>query len=263
MSNRRTVLLTGAAGGLGRIMAKALAGANYRIALVDNSEPGLQKLMAELGQAHRDAELLTLPLDLTDDSGFGAAIARIEEKFGPIDILINNAGIFISSIRDDFRQRPLHFWGIDTKTLKHFFQLNAIAPMILASRLVPSMIANGFGRIINVTTSLGTMIRGGYTPYGGTKASLEAHSAIMAQDVEGTGVTVNVLVPGGASDTPMVPQSFVADRTTLVPPTVMAAPLLWLVSDDASRITGRRIMAARWNPAAPADIPPAAWPGLP
>ena len=131
MDNERSVLLTGAAGGLGRVMAKALAGANYRLALVDNSQSGLEKLTVELGQAHPDAELLTLPLDLADDFGFAAAIARIEEKFGWIDVLINNAGIFVSAIREDFRQRPLRFWEIDAETLKRFFRINAIAPMIL------------------------------------------------------------------------------------------------------------------------------------
>ena len=129
-------------------------------------------------------------------------LLRIEEKFGSIDVLINNAGIFVSAIREDFRQRPLRFWEIDAETLKRFFRINAIAPMILASKLAPGMVARRFGRIVNVTTSLSTMIRGGVTPYGGTKASLEAHSAIMAQDLEGTGVTVNVLVPGGRPTRP-------------------------------------------------------------
>lgn len=263
MNNGRSILLTGAAGGLGRVMAKVLAGADYRLALVDNNEPGLEKLAAELSEAHPDAELLILPLDLADDSGFGAVIARTERKFGSIDVLINNAGIFVSSIRDDFQQRPLHFWEIDAETLKRFFQVNAIAPIILASKLAPGMVARRFGRIINVTTSLSTMIRGGVTPYGGTKASLEAHSAIMAKDLDGTGVTVNVLVPGGAADTPMIPQSYASDRTTLVAPHVMGPPLLWLLSDQASGISGRRIMAARWNPTAPDNIPAAAWPDLP
>jgi NAD(P)-dependent dehydrogenase (short-subunit alcohol dehydrogenase family) len=263
MNKRHTVLLTGAAGGLGRVMGKALAEANYRIALVDKSESGLEKLMAELRGAHPDAELLTVPLDLAEDSTFEAAIAKIEEKFGTIDILINNAGLYISSVREDFRQRPLRFWDIDADTLKRFFRINAIAPMILASKLVPGMLARRFGRIINVTTSLSTMIRPGVTPYGGTKASLEAHSAIMAKDLDRTGVTVNVLVPGGATDTPMIPQSYTMDRTTLIAPSVMGPPLLWLLSDQASGVSGRRIMATRWNPGAPDNIPGAAWPDLP
>ena len=70
MNNGRSILLTGAAGGLGRVMAKVLAGADYRLALVDNNEPGLEKLAAELSEAHPDAELLILPLDLADDSRF-------------------------------------------------------------------------------------------------------------------------------------------------------------------------------------------------
>jgi 3-oxoacyl-[acyl-carrier protein] reductase len=263
MNHRHTVLLTGAAGGLGRVMARALAGANYGIALVDKSGSGLEGLLAELRRAHPDSDLLTLPLDLADDSNFDAAIAKIEQRFGAIDILINNAGVYVSSVREDFRQRPLHFWEIDAETLKRFFRINAIAPMILASKLVPSMMARKFGRIVNVTTSLSTMIRPGVTPYGGTKASLEAHSASMAKDLQHTGVTVNVLVPGGAADTPMIPQSHTTDRTALIAPAVMGPPLLWLLSDEASEISGRRIMAAHWNPAAPDDIPGAAWPDLP
>jgi len=74
MDNGRCVLLTGAAGGLGRVKAKAPAGANYRLALVDNSESVLEKLAANLNESHLDAELLTLTLDLADDSGFGPRI---------------------------------------------------------------------------------------------------------------------------------------------------------------------------------------------
>jgi NAD(P)-dependent dehydrogenase (short-subunit alcohol dehydrogenase family) len=263
MMVQRTVLLTGAAGGLGRVMAKALMQDKHRVALIDTSEAGLDKLAIELCAAHPDARLLPLRLDLADDSGFAAAIARVEDALGPIDVLINNAGLYVSSLRDDFRQRPLRFWDIEAETLKRFFRVNAIAPMLLASRLVPGMIERRFGRIINVTTSLSTMIRKGATPYGGTKASLEAHSAIMAKDLEGTDVTVNVLVPGGASDTPMIPLAHTEDRSKLIPPTVMAQPLIWLMSDGASHITGRRIMAAQWKHNRPEDIPPTAWPSLP
>lgn len=263
MNNRQTVLLTGAAGGLGRVMAKALAGANYGIALVDKSESGLERLLAELRRTYPGSDLLTLPIDLAEHSTFSVAIEKIEERFGTIDILINNAGVYVSSVREDFRQRPLRFWEIDAETVERFFRINAIAPMILAAKVVPGMLARRFGRIVNVTTSLSTMIRQGVTPYGGTKASLEAHSAIMAKDLEHTGVTVNVLVPGGATDTPMIPQSHTTDRTSLIAPAVMGPPLLWLLSDRASEISGRRIMAAKWNPAAPDDIPGAAWPDLP
>src|SRR5438132_7038777 len=91
--------------------------------------------------------------------------------------------------------------------------------------------ARGWGRIVNVTTSLGTMLNAGSPTYGPSKAALEALSAIMAKDLDGTGVTVNVLVPGGVTNTPMISDEAGYDRDKLIQPEVMVPPLLWLVSD--------------------------------
>ena len=105
--------------------------------------------------------------------------------------------------------------------------------------------------VVTVTTSLGTMVRGGYTLYGASKAAAEAATAIMAEDLAGTGVTANVLVPGGVTDTRIVPDGAGLDRARLLRPEIMAPPLLWLVSDAASAVTGRRFLAAHWDVALP------------
>src|ERR1700747_3805634 len=102
------------------------------------------------------------------------------------------------------------------------------------------MMRQGWGRIINVTTSLGTMLNAGSPTYGPSKAALEALSAIMAKDLDGTGVTVNVLVPGGVTNTPMISDEAGFDRTKLIHPKVMVPPLLWLVSDAAEKGQARR-----------------------
>jgi len=81
------------------------------------------------------------------------------------------------------------------------------------------------------------MLNAGNPTYGPSKAALEALSAIMAKDLEGTGVTVNVLVPGGATNTPMISDEAGFDRATLIQPEVMAVPLVWLVSDAAGKVT--------------------------
>ena len=81
---------------------------------------------------------------------------------------------------------------------------------------MPRFRAQGFGRIVNVTTSFFTMLRGGFAPYGPAKAGLEAWSASLAQELAATGVTVNVVVPGGPTDTPMVPQESGFDRRALI-----------------------------------------------
>src|SRR5438874_9202194 len=104
-----------------------------------------------------------------------------------------------------------------------------------------------WGRIVNVTTSLGTMIRSGSPTYGPWKAALEAVSAIMAKDLEGSGVTVNVLVPGGVTNTGMVPQQAGFDRAQMIQPEAMAPPLVWLVSDAAGGVTGHRFLAVHWD----------------
>jgi NAD(P)-dependent dehydrogenase (short-subunit alcohol dehydrogenase family) len=115
------------------------------------------------------------------------------------------------------------------------------------------MMREGWGRIINVTTSLGTMLNAGSPTYGPSKAALEALSAIMAKDLGGTGVTVNVLVPGGITNTPMISDEAGFDRATMIQPEVMVPPLLWLVSDAAAKVTGRRFLGVHWDPALPPE----------
>jgi NAD(P)-dependent dehydrogenase (short-subunit alcohol dehydrogenase family) len=114
------------------------------------------------------------------------------------------------------------------------------------------MMSRGWGRIVNVTTSLGTMLNAGSPTYGPSKAALEALSAIMAKDLDGTGVTVNVLVPGGITNTPMVSESGF-DRAKMIQPEVMVSPLLWLVSDAAGKVTGRRFLGVHWDPTLPPE----------
>ena len=109
---------------------------------------------------------------------------------------------------------------------------------------------------------------GGNTPYGQAKAALEAASAGWAADLAGNGVTCNVLIPGGAADTPMIPKEAPVDRNRLVSPAAMVAPLCYLASDASDGVTGMRFLASKWtidgDPAANLEraMAPAAWPDL-
>lgn len=105
--------------------------------------------------------------------------------------------------------------------------------------------AGGIGRAIDNTTSFRTMLR--ILPYGAAKAALEAMSAVWAKELAGTGVTVNVLVPGGPTDTPMLGDGSGWPRDKMLRPSIMGPPAAWLVSDRAKEFTGRRIAAARWD----------------
>jgi NAD(P)-dependent dehydrogenase (short-subunit alcohol dehydrogenase family) len=101
------------------------------------------------------------------------------------------------------------------------------------------------------------MRRPGFSPYGPSKAALESETIIWAQDLRGTGVTVNTLLPGGATLTGMIPDTFPANaRGTLLDPEIMVPPLLWLVSEDTNAMTGCRVTANQWddgNPLAAAE----------
>jgi len=134
-----------------------------------------------------------------------------------------------------------------------FVAVNATGPLMMARAVVPHMLRAKRGRIVTVTTSLGTMLREGYILYGASKAAAEAATAIMSADLAGTGVTANVLVPGGMTDTRIIADGAVADRSRLLRPEIMAPPLLWLVSDAAAEVTGRRFLAVHWD----ASLPPA------
>jgi NAD(P)-dependent dehydrogenase (short-subunit alcohol dehydrogenase family) len=249
--NQQVAIVTGAAGGIGRAMTRALLTAGIQVAGVDRDREPLEALAASARQQGKAAELLTIAADLTDDSAVDAITKATRVKFGRIDILVNNAGIGPGAIRPDSWQRPLKFWEITPDQWRRFVAVHTTAPLALANTVVPEMMRREWGRIVNVTTSLGTMINPGFPTYGPSKAALEALSAIMAKDLDGTGVTVNVLVPGGITNTPMVSESGL-DRAKMIQPEVMAPPLLWLVSDAAGKVTGRRFLGVHWDP----ELPP-------
>src|ERR1700746_2784725 len=193
---QRVAIVTGAAGGIGRAITRGLIAAG-QVAGVDRDREPLEALAASARQQGKAAELLTIAADLTDDSAVDAITKATRAKFGRIDILVNNAGIGPGGIRPDSWQRPLKFWEITPDQWRLFVAVHTTAPLALTNTVVPEMIHQGWGRIVSVTTGLGTMLNAGNPTYGPSKAALEALSAIMAKDLDGTGVTVNVLVPGG------------------------------------------------------------------
>jgi 3-oxoacyl-[acyl-carrier protein] reductase len=118
----------------------------------------------------------------------------------------------------------------------------------MAKAAMPVLRRRNWGRISGVTTSLDTMLRQGCVAYGPAKAAHEALMSIAAQDLAGSGITANILVPGGPVNTRMVPPvTGWSDRSKLIQPGVMVRPLLWLCSPAADNIHGMRFRAARWK----------------
>ena len=131
--------------------------------------------------------------------------------------------------------------------------------MLLAKAAVPHMRKAKWGRIVNNTTSYRTMHR--VLPYGAAKAAMESMSAVWALQLEGSGITVNVLVPGGPTDTPFIADAAGWPRDKMLRPAIMGPPIRWLMSEAADTVTGRRITAAEWDTSLPPEE--AARQGLP
>ena len=255
----RIVLITGAAGGIGRAMVAAALAAGHGVAALDRDGAAL----AALAAAHPGAALHPVLADLATEAGCDHGVAATLARFGRIDAVVNNAGIGVSSLRPDAETHVPSIAELDAATWDRFFAINVRAPMLMLRAALPAMRAAGWGRVVNNTTSFRTMLR--VLPYGATKAALEAASAVWAAELAGSGITVNVLIPGGPTDTPFIGAGATWPRDQMLRPEVMGPPLAWLLSDAALGVTGQRIIAARWDAAAPAAasaMRPAGWPEL-
>ena len=134
----------------------------------------LAVLAANANEEGNADDLLTIPTDLTSDSAAEEITKATRDRFGRIDILVNNAGIGPGAIRPDSWQRPLKFWEITPDQWRRFVAVHTTAPLALANAVVSEMMHQGWGRIVNVTTSLGTMLGAAFPTYGLSKAALEA-----------------------------------------------------------------------------------------
>ena len=245
------VLITGAGNGIGKSIALGLLSKGMRIAAVDRDEQSLLALKQLSNQTKHCGHLEIFTEDLTRFDAV-SLVSRIEKTLGGISILINNAGLGQGQIRSDYHRHPPKFYDVTQEQWMNAIAVNANAVFLLSQAVAKRMLVDGWGRIINITTSLGTMLRGGYCPYGPTKAAAEGLSAVMASDLHGTGITVNVLIPGGIVNTPMIPGDAPFLREQLIQPEAMLTPLYWLCSREANDVTGLRFLANKWNETLPA-----------
>jgi NAD(P)-dependent dehydrogenase (short-subunit alcohol dehydrogenase family) len=259
----KVALVTGSNTGLGAGMACALAGAGCDIVGVSRSDDsGTAQRVHALGRRYAGVSA-----DLSSSAPVDDIVRAALEACGRIDVLVNNAGIGQASIRPDARRNPIRMWEITHEQWQRFLAVNATGPIMMARAVVPHMLTAGAGRVITVTTSLGTMVREGYLLYGASKAAAEAAMAVLAADLKGTGVTSNVLVPGGVTNTGIVGDE-AGDRARMLQPEIMVPPLLWLISDAAAGVTARRFVAMDWDASLPAEQAaekagvPIAWLGI-
>jgi 3-oxoacyl-[acyl-carrier protein] reductase len=154
-------------------------------------------------------------------------------------------------VSEKFFDTPTKFWQTDPAVWRMIIDTNVNGPFLMAREVAPQMLKQCWGRIINISMNHETMRRPGFSPYGPSKAALESGTIIWARDLAGTGVTVNSLLPGGATDTGMVPREI--SRARLLDPNIMVPPLLWLVAESAGKVTGGRFAANLWDSSLPPE----------
>jgi NAD(P)-dependent dehydrogenase (short-subunit alcohol dehydrogenase family) len=231
----KVAIITGAAGGFGQVLVRALRAEGARIAALD------------VKPVPRADGVLPLVADIADYEACARAVSETIEKLGGLHILINNGAVGMGAVRMDHMTRPVPIEEIAPEMWQRFMAVNLSGAWNMTRAAIGHLRAQRWGRIINVTTSLFTMLRGGFHPYGPAKAGFEAMSAGHATEFRESGVTVNVVVPGGPANTPIVPAESGMKREDLIQPEVMAPPIVWLCSEGASHITGNRYVAAHWD----------------
>ncbi|WP_375402973.1 SDR family NAD(P)-dependent oxidoreductase [uncultured Sphingomonas sp.] len=280
----RVAIVTGGARGIGRILALALVRAGAQVLITARSPAEIDRTVADARSLAAGA-CKGMVADVSERRDCEATVAAAERLFGPVGVLVNNAGVGPGSLvprdaagtsdrfMDPDPAKRLRFWETDPDACARLIATNLSGVYQMSQAAAGAMVERGFGRVVNISTSVPVMRMPGFSPYGPVKAAVEASTLVWAQELAGSGVTANVLLPGGPTDTAFIPGGDVGVRAPvfaagkqsaglegtnvnrfLLPPEIMAPPMLWLASDGSAETSGRRIVARDWDP----DLPVAA-----
>lgn len=229
-----TALVTGASGGIGSEVARALAGQGARIALSGTREDALAKVAAELGGDH-----VILPCNLGDAEAVDGLVPRAVEALGKLDILVNNAGV----TRDNLAMR------MKDDEWDQVIRINLEAAFRLCRAAAKPMMKARFGRIISITSIVGTTGNPGQANYAASKAGLVGMSKAMAQEMASRGITVNCVAPGFITSpmTDVLPEAQKLALTSKIPAgrlgdgSDIGAAVAYLASKEAAYVTGQTL----------------------
>ena len=249
-------------------MALGLVHAGARVAITAARQSAeLESVGAEAVEGGGQGVAIAIVADVTDPAACADVIQRTLGSYDRLDVLVNNAARGMLFIDDEFMTGNARFWNTDPNAWRLVVDTNVNGPFLMARAVMPTFLGQGWGKIINVTVAQATMSRAGFSPYGPSKAALESATVIWAAECADTGVTVNCLLPGGATLTGMIPDSASEEiRNNLLDPEIIVPPLLWLASDSSNDHTGERYNAIDWDRELPPDQAaakargPAGWP---
>jgi NAD(P)-dependent dehydrogenase (short-subunit alcohol dehydrogenase family) len=233
----RVCVVTGASQGLGMAMAEGLAASGAKVVIASPDKENLEKVAAKIGK-DRCVDVIA---DITSRADCQHIRDSAIATFGDLEVLVNNARYTIPRANRSVLEGDVAFW-------ERAVQVNIFGTFLMTSTVLPHLVKRGWGRVVNITTSLDTMQRQHYSPYGVTKTAIEAETMIWAQDLAGTGVTVNSLIPGGACETGKI-RDHAPSRpaTVLLPIDIMVPALVWLASDLSDGETGGRYVGKLWD----------------
>lgn len=230
----RIALVTGASRGIGKAIALELVSRGYKVLGTATSESGAQAISAYLGDAGKG-----YVLNVTDKESQTQLLAQIKEEFGDVEVLVNNAGITRDKLL--LRMTDQDWQDILNTNLTPIFQLS--------QAVMRPMMKNGFGRIINIGSVIGSIGNMGQANYAAAKAAVIGFTKSMSQEVAAKGVTVNVVAPGFiATDmTEVLSEDVKNSILARIPakrlgqPEEIAKAVAFLASDDAAYITGNTL----------------------
>ena len=235
--------------GLGRAMTLALLRSGKQVVVADlpGSAAEVRQLTSIAAQEQSQDRLLAVECNVTQWEQCQDAVNKATDQFGTVHGLVNNAGVGMQDIGNVLVGKRKPFYEIDTNAWRNAIEVNVNGPFLMAKAVTPHLVRQGWGRIVSIETSSYTIMMDGFSPYGPSKAALKSSTVIWAKDLAGTGVTVNALAPGDPANTRIIPMSEVDDRSTLIQPEVMMAPIVWLMSARSDGVSGRRIIAKEWD----------------
>jgi len=254
--NGKIAIITGASRGLGREMAIGFAEAGIEGVTITASpaaDEDYSDITAELHETKLKVEAagskaLIVLADVTSEEDCAKAVTETIDNFGALHILVNNAGKAGRYVHHG--DSSLQIWNFDPRSFREVIDTNLLGPYLMAHASGKYLFRAGWGRIINISKRTDSMHRKAITPYGPTKAALDAATISWAEWFHGSGITVNTLSPGGAVDTKFGTGAIEGKGLN---PKIIRKPAVWLASTQSDNVTGCRYVAERWDETLPVD----------
>jgi NAD(P)-dependent dehydrogenase (short-subunit alcohol dehydrogenase family) len=240
----RVAIITGGAGGIGAATGRLFCEEGARVVLVDRDAAAMAAVAADIRAAVPGAALLDLVLDTAEESAPERIVAEARRAFGPVEILVNNAGI---RAYEPLAEAKVETW-------RHIVDVNLLSHALLTRAALPDLRASGRGSVVNISSTHAANPRAGMGQYDATKAAILSLTRTLAFEEAAHGVRVNAVCPG-LTLTPFHVRRLARARDDLAAervdncllrrwadPREIAFPILWLASAEASYVTGATLM---------------------